>query len=635
MADREPLPVWLRALQWSVPVAFLFWMWWDGLRCWLMADDFAWLGLQRSVHNLSDFLNAMFSPMAQGTIRPWSERGFFMLFDKLFWLDSLPYRICVFTTAAADVLLLSALTFRLTRSRFASLLAPILWMSNAALADVMSWSSVYNEVLCPGFLLGGLLLLVRWIDTGNKAWWWWQLVVFVLGFGALETNVVYPALAAALVMTLAPRQSRTRSLAGIVPLFIISIAYFLIHRAVAPMPKTGVYTLRFDLRIFSTLALYWKWTMLPENWHALRIGRQVANVAIGALSGAVAAAVVGGVRSKCKGILFGPAWFLITLAPLLPLADHRTDYYLAIPTAGLAITAAAGVALAWKSSWRWRIGASAAVVLYMAAMIPVGRISARWWYQHGIPIRGIVLGIAQAQQNHPRRAIVIDRVTNDIYNDALAHSAWYAAGSGRVYVTAKASDTVTSAPDGASLESMILEPPVLRRALLDDAVVIYSVSGDHLRNVTPEWQANVESLPDGAPHRVEVGNPLFAYSLGPEWGPVNSGARLLPRQATVRLSLPGRSGLHLVLEGFRTQLNPKGGTAHLTVSAAGEAIGEVAVSNTDREFRRRIDMMPPAVGKIMALADARSDTTVTIRVDSNRVPEGDSGLALSLIAFEP
>jgi len=43
----------------------------------------------------------MVQPFAQGTIRPWSERAFFMGFYTLFGLDALPFRICVFLVQIA------------------------------------------------------------------------------------------------------------------------------------------------------------------------------------------------------------------------------------------------------------------------------------------------------------------------------------------------------------------------------------------------------------------------------------------------------------------------------------------------------------------------------------------------------
>jgi hypothetical protein len=198
----------LSTLDWLLPVLILFWVWRYALRCWFIADDFAWLNLLGSVHSFRDFLCAMFAPMAQGAIRPWSERGFFMLFESLFGLDSLPWRLCVFITAAVDILLISRLALRLTRSRLAAFLSPVLWIANAALTDTLCWTSVYNELLCPLFLLSALLLFMRWADTGRTAWWWWQLAVFSLGFGALEINIVYPALALSLGLLAYPPARR-------------------------------------------------------------------------------------------------------------------------------------------------------------------------------------------------------------------------------------------------------------------------------------------------------------------------------------------------------------------------------------------------------------------------------------------
>src|SRR5258708_19239899 len=73
----------------------------------------------------------------------------------------------------------------------------MLWPANTALITVMTWSSVYNQALCGFFLLLAFYFLLRYIKTGEKRFNRAQWIVFLLGFGALELNVVYPALAAA------------------------------------------------------------------------------------------------------------------------------------------------------------------------------------------------------------------------------------------------------------------------------------------------------------------------------------------------------------------------------------------------------------------------------------------------------
>ena len=134
-----------RVAYWAVPPLLCLAVFQYGLRAWFQGDDFAWLGLGLEVQDWPTFLEAMFSPRAQGTIRPWSERGFFLAFYALFGLDVLPFRIWVFLTQFANLVLVCSIAGRLTGSRAAGVLAAVFWGVNASLAQVLSWSSAYNQ----------------------------------------------------------------------------------------------------------------------------------------------------------------------------------------------------------------------------------------------------------------------------------------------------------------------------------------------------------------------------------------------------------------------------------------------------------------------------------------------------------
>ena len=68
-----------------------------------------------------------------------------------------------------------------------------------------------------------VLSLLRWVETGSKRWYAAMWIAFLLGFGALELNVVFPALAAGLSAAVcAPRY-----LPGIAPMFLVSLGYAL------------------------------------------------------------------------------------------------------------------------------------------------------------------------------------------------------------------------------------------------------------------------------------------------------------------------------------------------------------------------------------------------------------------------
>ena len=63
----------------------------------------------------------------------------------LFGVNPLPFRIVVFATVAADVVLLAALVRRLTGSALAAACTPVLWLANPNVAPALCWSSIYNQ----------------------------------------------------------------------------------------------------------------------------------------------------------------------------------------------------------------------------------------------------------------------------------------------------------------------------------------------------------------------------------------------------------------------------------------------------------------------------------------------------------
>jgi hypothetical protein len=631
-----------RLLWWLLPIAFLFWLYSDGLKVWFFGDDFAWLGLLREVHESRSLLNALFAPEAQGTIRPWSDRGFFLLFESLFGLDSLPFRICVFLTMAANLTLIAWITRRITGSPLAGLLAAILWAANASLATVMAWNSAFNEALCPLFLLTALTCFIRYVETGRRVFWWWQLVVFTLGFGALEVNVVYPALAAAYVLFVAEAAKRRKLLLSLSPLFGISVVYFLVHSAVAPLASDGTYAVHVDARIFRTLAVYWKWSLLPPTWRADgRFGRLGPEI-FWILTVTFSAFVLREVTKKRYSVLFFLAWFPITLAPMLPLPDHHSDYYLTIPLIGLAMLAGLGISRALGAAFdqiglqRTLVACAALLLLaaYLRVMVPTARIAARWRLDRSREVRGLVLGVKAAEEAHPGKTIVLDGIKSDVYDSSIGESAISSVGLNEAYLTPASQDTIHPTEDFGKLSHLVLDPGTLRRAITHEQVVIYSDVGEHLRNVTGAWEravsTSLSSGPtlDSLPRRVEAGNPLLAYLLGSEWYAWESGVRWMPQRATVRLGGPKSATDKLLLEGDCPASQLKAGQLHLLVSVDGIPLTGTQIGNPESHFRRLFIVPPSLIG--------RDSVEVAIAVDRVFHEEGgrELGLVFGTVAFE-
>jgi hypothetical protein len=629
------------AAWWGVPVFFLFWLYRGGFSTWFLADDFAWLSLVHRVQIRHDLLYELFAPMAQGTIRPWSERGFFILLQTLFGLNSLPFRVVVFATAALDVVLIAWVARRVTRrvtrgatsrvtdgSRIAGLLAAILWSANTALVRAMTWSSAYNEVMCPLFLLSALVLFIRYIETGRRAFWWWQVVVFSLGFGALEINIVYPAIAAAWVIFVAYPTPRGPLLRSVAPLAAISVAYFALHRLVAPLPASGAYALRFDGSALKTAALYWKWSLVPEPME--RFGH--SHFAAGLVFLIGSAAIIGFVGAELLRrrftVLFCLAWFAVTLAPVLPLPDHRTDYYLTIPVIGIAMLGGVAAGRFWDGTSLERALLAIPVAIYLWAMIPVTQAVTQWWRVKSLSVRALVLGVEAARATHPGKAIVLDGVTTDLYNLSFAHSPFAGTGIDDVYLTPESALTIRPDPGMASLEQLVPEPEALWHGITHNDVVVYSVQSDRLRNITEGYTRRLAGrISDRLPSRVDVGDFLYSWLLGPTWLAPESGIRWMPGFATVRIGVPA-GGTRLELEGRCPELQLLVAPRHLIVLVDGQVAADTRIYVPESRFRRLFPMPAFLAGK--------KTVELEIRVDPVDRKDGqDYGLVFGEIAIRP
>jgi hypothetical protein len=330
---------------WLGPFLLGLVLYWPGLMCWFQNDDFVWLKLLRIAREEKGFRWALFAPLSQGTVRTLSERIFFMSFSGIFGVNALPYRCWVFLTFALSLIVLGSLCSKLTGSRAAGFWAMILWTVNCAMGNVLTWTAIYYEILCALFLLAGIWLLVRYVETGRQTFYVAQWITFLVGFAVLELNVVYPALAAAYALCCA-----RRILGKVLPMFIASAAYTLWHISNAPFQTSGPYKLYWDAGVLSTLWTYWKWALGPNRLIFLGIYPSALRSLLALL---LMAGLFGFLAWKMYRrewlTAFFAAWFVIVMSPLLPLREHMDGSYLTVPLIGLAMWGGWGVACGWRA----------------------------------------------------------------------------------------------------------------------------------------------------------------------------------------------------------------------------------------------------------------------------------------------
>jgi len=504
---------------WIVPSLVCLAIEWPGFTAWFRGDDFAWLGLGAGVHSLHDLLAALFHPFAQGTIRPLSERAFFLVGFWLFGMDPLPFRIVIFATQFANLALMAAIERRITGSAAAGFAAAIFWAISDALVLPLGWVCVYNQVMCAFFLLLAFYFMLR----GNRMLEW---IAFLLGFGAMELNVVYPVLAIAY----APRQWRRK-----LPMFAVSIAYAVMHYLVAHPPGTGEYAFHWTGAMLRTLGVYWTWSVGPVFlWTPFVAPAWLIPAGVALISAGLLAWLVGR-----RTPLFFLGWFVITIAPVLPLRDHRIEYYIYVPVIGICWLGGWALADSWSRGGFRRAAAAALTLLYCAMVVPRTIAASRVNHNLTERVRNLVEGVASAHEQHPNQAILLDGVDTELFYNGIVDRPFRALGIYEVYLTPGSEGSIAPHPEWGDPTDFVLTPNKGAK----EQLVVYDVRGLQLRNITSQYLSR--AVATEFPRRIDAANPLEAYLLGPEWYGIDGDHRWMGKRASFRIGDEHKERLYL------------------------------------------------------------------------------------------
>lgn len=614
---------------WTLPSLLCLLIYWRGFTAWFRADDFAWLGLTLRLHTFQDLLETLFLPAAQGTFRPWSERAFFMAGFSLFGLDVLPFRIVIFATQFANLVLVAAIGSRLTGRRAAGFCAAIFWVLNGSLIEPLGWVCVYNQVMCAFFLLLAFYFLLRSIEAESvsnlrlaKRYEVLQWITFLVGFGAQELNMVYPVLAAGYTLLRArPRFRRT------LPMFAVSIIYVLGHNRLAPIQKTGDYGMHFTGAIWRVLGKYWTWSVGPVFLKTpLQIPEWVVPTGVAIVSAGLVAFLISKVRAGATVALFCIGWYLVTIAPVLPLRDHMTEYYVYIPLIGLCWLGGWAFAEAWSGINRQsRIAVTAVALLYAFLVVPRAVAGAEWNYGITMRARGLVEGVASAHELHPDKTILLDGVDTVLFWNAFLDHPFKVLGIANVYLAPGSEQHIDANPNEGDISEFVLPPDVVTKALEHGEMVVYDVRGPRLRNITSAYRVLPREVK--APQRVDVGSPLTAYLLGPEWYSNDGEHRWMPKHASVRIGGPTAPGQKLYLHGYCAPEQLREGPVLVTVSVDGSALPSTSIPAGDNTFDLSFPLPAATLGK--------PEMKVEVEVSRTFRPPSDArDLGLAFGAFE-
>ena len=523
----------IRTSRWLVlPVLLLLVFYWSGLTTWFYQDDFGWLNLRHDVHSARDLAAALLAPKAHGNMRPLGENAYWLGLSAIFGVAPLPFHICTFLTQAASLLLLGSIVRRMMAWQPAGLCAQILWLVNPGLAPAMGWSSIYNQVLSGFFFLLAFYFLLRHIETGRRKHEVAHWAAFVLGLGALEINVVYPALAALYVVFHARPY-----LKKILPMFAVSGLAVAAHFYFAPPAHAGVYAPHVDSAIAATLWTYWRWVLgNPPEGAALL------------MAVCVIALIVWGLRRGESTALMGAGWFVFPLLPYLVLPDHKMTYYLAVPAIGIAIMGAYALGSLRKFVVAWRIAAVLVILLYAATSVRASWTVTRWQHARAEKVEDLVLGVEEVHQAAPGKIILLEGIDPDLFWSGVADLPFRAKSIPGVYLAPGSETRIQAAPE--LLSKYVLPQAIAKRALGANGAVVYRFDGEMLHNVTTHAGAQ---WTEEEPRFVNIGDPVFGDYVGAGWREAADGYRRTDGTGTVRIAAPRIPAESLYIGVFETR----------------------------------------------------------------------------------
>jgi hypothetical protein len=567
-----------------------------------MQDDFAWLGLNLRFEEGQSIWGLLFRPSGHGTLRPLSERLFFLVFYQLFGLDAFPFRLWIYATQIANLILLAFITRRLTGSRHAGFWAPVFWTVNTAVAGTLTWICAYNQILCGFFILVAFACLLEYVASGRSLYYALQWIAFLLGFGALEINLVYPMLAAAWCWCCARKYLWTTA-----PMFVVSAGYVVANLVLVPKAAEGPYSMHFDFAVPSTFAKYWVWAFGGMGLPRLR----PAAIAVACiLTTALVGFVVYKLRRREWAALFLLLWFPLVVSPVLPLRDHFTDYYLTLPAIGIAMLGAWAFAEAWKAGLIFKLAGVVLAAMYLAPSIAVTHSTIEWNLARSEAVRGFVLGVGRAQDVHAGKIILLDGVPQDLFWSAMRDKAFDLVSAREVYLTPEAGRRIPGRPELADVNEFVLPPGPMLQALSAGDAVVYDASKSPLRNTTMVYAARARSAWKREPaRRVDVGKPLFREQIGDGWYPIERGYRWMTKRALVRLGGPRSAGEKLYITGYSSRAQLEKGPVGLSVSMDGRPLGVVRLIHGDAQFDANFDMPDEFVGKASVEVQLSVDRT--------------------------
>jgi hypothetical protein len=306
--------------------------------------------------SFTDFLSSFIKLDQSGWYRPLSlEFPAFILYPW-FGLNPVGYRLVVYMVFVALTIAVYVLGVALTKRRTAAAVGTFFFAIHTTNAFTTYDIAFAPELLYGGFYVLAALAFLRFCQTHSRYAYCVSLACLVGSLLSKEAAATLPALLFLLHLLFAPpysdfRSRVNRALRSTAPHFIVVVVYAVFVLGYLRVQgldlgelldrprhtQEGGYHFVVDHGIFDNMDLAATWAFnIPRGWHgdfrhvpqgwmfSLKLFRVFA----------AALTLVLCFTPYRRVVLFGLAWFVISLSPTLPLVNHFMPYYLFLPLVG-------------------------------------------------------------------------------------------------------------------------------------------------------------------------------------------------------------------------------------------------------------------------------------------------------------
>lgn len=320
-------------------------------------------------------------------------------------------------------------------------------------------------------------------------------------------------------------------------------------------------------------------------------------------------------------------WFMVMIVPVLPLENHFTEYYVIVPSIGLAMLGA--WALSEVRGFTRPLGVALAALYLMVSITDV-HTAEKYYYDRARTVKYLVKGLESLPKAESNKLIFLAGVDNDLYWNAFYPDPFRLIGITQIFLVPGSERNIDPHPEMGGISRFVMEPGAAALAIKSGQAIVLGLEGRQLRDVSNVYQKQKARGLDGREvDWVNVADAKYADRLGDGWYPAENGFRWMTQKATLIMERPKKTGQTLKITGYCPAVLVAKGPVQASFRAGNVAIGTANLKTPNEAFELQFNLPPELVGSSTMDVEITVSRTITVAGDTRSL-----GLIFGTLALQ-